>query len=48
MCPHIIEAELTLEPKCRLQNDGKTAWLGLFVTAMNLKSDDWWDSVNRT
>jgi len=48
MCPHIIEAELTLEPKCRLQNDGKTVWLGLFVTAMKLKNDDLGDSVNGT
>ena len=47
-CPHIIKAELTLEPKCRLQNDGKTVWLGLFVTAMKLKNDDWGDSVNGT
>lgn len=52
-CPDIIEAELILEPRCRLQPDGQSAWFAMFVTKMKLKNNSErnkqfrnWDSVN--
>ena len=42
-CPCTIQAELTLEPRCRRQADGESVWFGLFVANMKLTKDKSWD-----
>ena len=52
-CPDALQATLTLEPRCRLQSDGKSVWLAMFVTKMKLQNKSErnmrchnWDAVN--
>lgn len=48
-CPDALKAELILEPRCRLQDDGESVWLAMFVKRVTLKNESGrtiWNSVN--